>query len=81
MSRPENPDFERWFYRWKRPEISLFGGPAPGGTVLLYRVCGDDTPKFDLALDLLQDAFEAGIEAGRTKATGEETPHTGTPRG
>lgn len=57
--------FDRWCFLATDSRVVLDGRPAALLTVVLHRVCGNDTKRFDEALIALQAAFEAGASAAR----------------
>ncbi len=57
--------FDRWCFLATDQRVILDGKPAPMLTVVLHRVCGNDTKRFEEALVALQAAFEAGAVAAR----------------
>lgn len=57
-----NPDYDRWCFTSKEAD------GLPTLTHLLHRVCQNDEKRFVIALDILQQAFEAGGAASLVKA-------------
>lgn len=50
------PEFEKWFYTARSPEKDM-----PWGTHLIYQVCDNDPKRFELACEIMQRAFMAGM--------------------
>lgn len=56
----ENPDFEKWVYTSTDDRTGM-----PLMTHMIYRVCNNDTSKWDEALSIVEKAFNAGVECGK----------------
>ena len=63
---PDNAAFDQWCFTANDDRVKLEDGrPLPVLTVVLHRVCRNDTRAFNEALRALQLAFEAGADAAR----------------
>lgn len=55
--------FDVWYFRARAKTIA----DMPMATEILHRVCNKDPDKFDLVNHWLEEAFNAGVEAGKRR--------------
>lgn len=52
--------FDQWCFLAVDPTVLIDGRPVPALTTVLFRVCAEDTGRFEDALRFLRMAFDAG---------------------
>ncbi len=57
-----NIEYEKWFYTARDPKCN-----SPYGTLLIYQVCEKNDKKFEIAENIMQVAFVAGMQAQKNK--------------
>jgi hypothetical protein len=59
-----NTAFEKWCYTAEDSTRTINGKPIPLITTFLFSVCQEDQKRFELGIDILRMAFEAGQREG-----------------
>ena len=74
--RTNNDTFNTWALTALEPRAALDAQPLPLITAFLHRVCGSKEARFREGMRILQMAYEAGQEMGRTEEPNDQ-PSTG----